>query len=66
MRALELSYLARARHDVAPWKPVVPDADRKSELMQFITEQRTKREALREKRRQAAANVTVGAPIPGE
>lgn len=66
VRALELSHLTRARHDVAPWKPIVLDADLKSELMQFIAEQSTKREAFREKQRQAAANVTVGEPIPGE
>ncbi|RQR30707.1 hypothetical protein DIE22_23465 [Burkholderia sp. Bp9142] len=66
VRALELSHLTRARHDVAAWKPIVPDADLRSELVQFISEQSAKREASREKQRQAAANMTVGEPIPGE
>ncbi|MDR0241297.1 MAG: hypothetical protein LBJ65_06825 [Burkholderia sp.] len=66
VQALELSHLTRERHDVAPWKPIVPDVDLKSELMQFIAEQSTKREAFRVKQRQAAANMTVGEPIPGE
>jgi hypothetical protein len=63
IRALVLSRLTSAKHDVAPWKPVAPDADLERELMQFVAEQSAKREAFRERQRQAIARLTVGETV---
>jgi hypothetical protein len=65
-RALELSQLTRAKHGVVSWMPGAADADLKGELTQFIAEQDAKREAFREKQRQAIAHLTVGESVPDE
>ncbi|RQS50246.1 hypothetical protein [Burkholderia sp. Bp8986] len=64
MRALGLSHLTRTKHGVAPWKPAALDADLERELTQFIAEQGAKREAFREKQRQAIAHLTVEETVP--